>query len=160
MKQINLISNNTPVLIALHPNNSSDVISKQIVGLIDELTSGIQQVDAASASTTSIKRIVRLCQRGINRLLSLQDSVHIISTDSLTAEQLVNDAIADLANVLNTFCLELKARSANSTEELIDYLETLDGLIVMLTNWQDHAQFGSNEPNSALPIDSELQQYL
>lgn len=152
-----LINNNKPVLL-LHPNNNSDVISKQITELIAELTSGIQQVDAAIATTTSIKRIVRLCQRGISRLMNLNGSVNIISTDSLTAEKLVNDAIADLANVLNSFCLELKARSANSTDELIDYLETLDGLIVMLTNWQD--QFGSNEPNSALPIDSELQQYL
>lgn len=154
MEKISLLARDKPVLL-LHPNNDNNIISQQIVALIAELTSGIQQIDSSTASTASVKRTIRLCQRGINRLMSLQGSASILSSDLLVAEQLINESVEQLAATLNEFCLELKARSANSTDELIDYLEVLDGLVVMLINWSSES-----EPEAAQPIDKELQQYL
>lgn len=155
MEKINILDNNKPILL-ISPSNDSTIISQQIVELIAELTSGIQQIDAASASSLSIKRTIKLCQRGINRLISLQGSTSILSPDLLAAEQLVSESIKQLANTLNEFCLELKARSVNSTGELLAYLETLDDLIVMLTNWSSD----DAEPEPAMPHDKELEQYL
>ena len=155
MEKINLLARNKPVLL-LNPSNNSEIISQQIVALLQELTSGLKLIDAASASSQSVKRTIRLCQRGISKLLSLQNTASILSPDLLEAEQLINESVEQLATTLNEFCLELKARSANSTEELIDYLETLDGLVAMLANWSSD----SVEQEAVQSIDKELQQYL
>ena len=85
--------------------------------------------------------------------------MHIVSIDSLKAEQIVNDAIGELCSTLNQFCIELKTRSIETTEAMLDYLETLDGLIVMLSDWNSQA----NDVNTdVLPVelDEELAEYL
>lgn len=152
---IKLISENKPVLL-LSPFADSKVITNQMLGLISELSVGLDTIDAESASSATVKRVVKLCQRGITRLMSLAGSIQVVSKDARNAQRLVNDAIARLAEKLNTFVLELKTRSAYGEAELLDYLEVLDGLIGMLVNWQTSAE----PPSFAGVVDEELTQYL
>lgn len=152
---LQLIDYNKPVLL-LSPFADSNVITNQMLALVAELSVGLDTIDAESASASTVKRVVKLCQRGINRLMALAGSVQVVSNDSRNAEKLVNAAIARLAEKLNTFVLELRNRSAESDEALLDYLETLDGLVGMLVNWQTTAE----PPSEAGVVDKELEQYL
>lgn len=155
MQKLNLITNNKPVLL-LSPLANADVISQQMLSLIGELMAGITSIEPSEASSATVKRVVRLCQKGITRLMGLAGSCQVLSTDSLKAEQHINNAIAELAGTLNCFALELKTRSAYGENELLDYLETLDGLVGLLTSVLPMAE----PPAHSAEVELEFEQYL
>ena len=130
---MDLINKNKPVLL-IHPSYQSDCLQQAAIELTEELTNIIRDIDFESATAKEISKVIRVCKRGIVRIMSMEGSTPILSTDSINAETILNEAIEILAQALNEAMLELKKR-AMTGESLFDYVEQLDSMIDTCLSW-------------------------
>lgn len=152
-----LINTNRPVLL-LHPQQSSNSLQQRAVTLTDELTNLIGNIDFNEASSKHISKVIRIAKRGIERILALEGSVQIISTDSLQAEAILNKSLEILAKALNEAMCELKSRSTElgNQDDFYLYLQELDSMIEVCLHWS-HGRASDTDTNTPMPTLNNLE---
>lgn len=149
---MDLIDRNKPLLV--HPSYQSDVLQEAAIELTNELTNIIADVSFDDAKPKEISKVIKVCKRGIERIMALEGSIPILSKDSIKAEGILNRTIEVLADQLNEAMLELKKRSMTG-EALFDYIEQLDSMIDTCLSW---SQGKASNPTPLL--DEEMEEYL
>ncbi len=163
MKQIKLVDYAKPVLL-ISPMSDVNFLSDMALKLTEELTAGIKSIDFSTADSKSIKRTISLCTKGINRLLAKHGSAQIVHKDATKAEQILNDALEQLAISLNEASNELRCRAYSEfaeQDDMLNHLENIHYLINLLDQWAEpNANQLAEQDNTALLADEELSQYL
>lgn len=152
-----LINRDRPVLL-LHPSHDSSTLNDAAITLTNELTELIRHVEFEDALLKDIKRTINLCRRGIERVMSLEGKVTILSADSIKAERVLNDSLETLAKAMNDGALEMKKRAMtepDNPEAFYSYAELLDQLITTTLSWSQNKSVEANEGNITLIFDDE-----
>ena len=152
---MDLINKNKPVLL-LHPSYKSDRLQQSALALTAELTHLVDNVDFGEASPTQLSLVIKTCKRGLERLMKLEGSLSIISTDSINAEKIVNDALTVLSQRLNDAIIELKNRTLlGDSKALYQYISEIDSMIDLCLSWANGESSEPEQPKFNLILDTD-----